>query len=115
MKTKTLYLREGGRCFYCRKFLHYVDSTIDHIIPTVRGGEDKEGNMALCCKTLNTLMGGSAIKEKLRIIFNQVGDDGFVCPEDLDRDYFQPLPPRQADEQKVEFANLSLLFSETPK
>jgi 5-methylcytosine-specific restriction endonuclease McrA len=93
MKTKTLYLREGGKCFYCRKFLPFSKSTIDHIIPKGVGGEDKEENMALCCKTLNTIMGDSTGKEKLAIIFNQVGERGFVCPDDLEEAYFSQLPP----------------------
>jgi 5-methylcytosine-specific restriction endonuclease McrA len=97
MKTKTLYLREGGKCFYCRKFLPFANSTIDHIIPKGGGGEDKEENMALCCKTLNTIMGSCDIKDKLKIIFNQVGENGFVCPDALDAEYFQPLPPLKKD------------------
>jgi 5-methylcytosine-specific restriction endonuclease McrA len=93
MKTKTLYLREGGKCFYCRKFLPFANSTIDHIVPKSGGGEDKEENMALCCKTLNTIMGNSTGKEKLTIIFNQVGERGFICPDDLEEAYFSQLPP----------------------
>ena len=81
MKTKTLYLREGGKCFYCRNHIKPGNASIEHIIPKSKGGTDSSENMVLTCKTLNCLLGNSSVKEKMQVILNQVDQNGgFRCP-----------------------------------
>lgn len=81
MKTKTLFLREGGKCFYCRNQIKPGNASIEHIIPKSSGGNDSSSNLVLTCKTLNSILGNLDVKEKMQIILNQVDQNGgFKCP-----------------------------------
>lgn len=49
-----LYKRDGGRCSYCGKEITQKESTIDHIIPRSKNGENSWENICLACKPCNT-------------------------------------------------------------
>ncbi|MDY6820277.1 MAG: HNH endonuclease [Deferribacterota bacterium] len=42
-----------GVCYYCGKKFPQSELTMDHIIPLIRGGKTKKGNIAVACKECN--------------------------------------------------------------
>lgn len=46
--------RDGLRCRYCAVDLSPDLVTFDHIYPRSRGGSDKPGNLAVCCRSCNS-------------------------------------------------------------
>lgn len=51
--------RDGQRCGYCRRSA----STIDHILPRSRGGEDSWENLVACCLRCNNTKGDRTPQE----------------------------------------------------
>ncbi|WP_420808375.1 HNH endonuclease [Brevundimonas vesicularis] len=56
-----VYARSGDKCVYCDRSLVdigciYSDPlrSIDHDIPTSRGGDDSESNLVACCMACNS-------------------------------------------------------------
>jgi hypothetical protein len=45
---------DKGRCYYCSKTFPPVDLTMDHIVPLVRGGRTRKGNVVTACKECNS-------------------------------------------------------------
>lgn len=73
---KSIHMRDGNKCVYCGSTRNL---TIDHIIPTSRGGSNSWSNMVCCCNSCNTRKGNKTPEEvgmKLRKIpdepFNKV-------------------------------------------
>lgn len=52
--------RQRGRCFYCDQ---PEPTTLDHLIPLVRGGRHSIGNLVWACRTCNTSKGGRLVVE----------------------------------------------------
>ncbi len=50
---RTLVTKHKGLCQYCNKPIERADMTIDHIIPTSKGGLDIIENLALACNSCN--------------------------------------------------------------
>jgi len=42
-----------GRCYYCRRSFSPADLTMDHIVPLVRGGKTRKGNVVTACRVCN--------------------------------------------------------------
>ncbi|MEJ5226619.1 HNH endonuclease [Thermodesulfovibrio sp.] len=42
-----------GVCYYCGKKTPPEELTMDHLIPLIRGGKSKKGNLVPCCKDCN--------------------------------------------------------------
>ena len=42
-----------GQCYYCKGRFHPSELTMDHIVPIIRGGFTKKGNVVPCCKECN--------------------------------------------------------------
>ena len=42
-----------GRCYYCRRSFLPRELTMDHIVPIVRGGKSRKGNIVAACKECN--------------------------------------------------------------
>lgn len=81
MATKPLdrlMFAQGGKCFFCSKVLPRSEASIEHLVPSSRGGANSDDNCVVCCKSINTLLGSMSLKEKLRVVLNQRGE--FVCP-----------------------------------
>lgn len=81
MATKPLdrlMFAQGGKCFFCSKVLQKSEASVEHLVPSSRGGANSDDNCVACCKSINTLLGSMSIKEKLRVVLNQRGD--FMCP-----------------------------------
>lgn len=50
-----LYLRDGGRCYFCHKPLVYGKVSLDHYQPRSQGGTDDVFNLVTSCKACNGL------------------------------------------------------------
>ena len=42
-----------GRCYYCGRSYAPADLTMDHLVPLVRGGKTRKGNVVAACKMCN--------------------------------------------------------------
>lgn len=62
-----LYETQGRKCVYCgRAFFDHdliLDYSIDHKVPTSRGGKDDLENVALACSDCNTLKANMTVEE----------------------------------------------------
>ncbi len=54
LTKRNLYNRDGGVCGYCLVSLSTNSATVDHVIPTSRGGKNHWENVVLSCKRCNT-------------------------------------------------------------
>lgn len=43
-----------GRCYYCEREVGSRGLTMDHIVPLVRGGRSRRGNVVPACKACNS-------------------------------------------------------------
>lgn len=43
----------AGICYYCGKRVRPGDLTMDHIVPIIRGGKSRKGNVVPACKECN--------------------------------------------------------------
>ena len=58
-----IYYRDGGICQYTGKKINKLKSTIDHVIPKSRGGQDSWTNLVLCSKDVNLKKSNKLLKE----------------------------------------------------
>ena len=42
-----------GRCYYCGRSYVPAELTMDHLVPLVRGGKTRKGNVVTACKMCN--------------------------------------------------------------
>ena len=52
-----IYLRDGFECMYCGTDLHGArprDVTLDHLVPTCRGGSNSPHNLITACRRCNS-------------------------------------------------------------
>ena len=50
---RTVYARDKGRCQYCGRHLTLGEFTLDHVLPTSRGGQTRWDNVVTCCAPCN--------------------------------------------------------------
>ena len=59
-KYREIFLRDGGRCTYCRMdlttFDGYMHLSFDHVQARSRGGTDDPSNLVLCCQGCNQVL-----------------------------------------------------------
>lgn len=58
-KLLARWIRQGRACAYCPA----LATTMDHVIPLIRGGTNYEGNLAPCCKRCNSSKAGQLTTE----------------------------------------------------
>jgi 5-methylcytosine-specific restriction endonuclease McrA len=63
IKKSTLMIRDENTCQYCSKILTSGQATIDHVIPTSRGGKHDWKNVVLSCKECNNKKGNKTPQE----------------------------------------------------
>lgn len=59
-KLRDAWIRQGKTCAYC---MNATATTIDHVLPLVRGGTNYEGNLTPACKSCNSSKGYRTIIE----------------------------------------------------
>ena len=55
--------RKNPRCTYCKTVLRWKETTVDHVVPTIKGGDDSEENLVLACKSCNGRKSGKSHEE----------------------------------------------------
>ena len=55
MRHSQWWKNECGRgvCYYCKRRVPPKELTMDHIVPIIRGGFTRKGNVVPCCKECN--------------------------------------------------------------
>ncbi|MBW1810562.1 MAG: HNH endonuclease [Deltaproteobacteria bacterium] len=54
---QNIFLRDNGKCQYCRRKVTLAECTFDHVIPRVKGGRTCWTNVVLACTTCNRKKG----------------------------------------------------------
>lgn len=57
VNTNALIARDGWQCAYCQRFISGDMMTVDHVIPTLRGGPDTLDNTVISCRECNARKG----------------------------------------------------------
>ena len=96
-----VYKRDQCECTYCglggRDFHVWRQLTIDHLIPTSKGGSNEPKNKVVSCTRCNTLKGG----------FNPSAGEKIVTPSDDQRTRFIENVKRYLDLEHSEEEKIS--------
>ncbi len=69
--SRRQFLKQGGTCYYCDQPLAGVRQNVEHIIPKIRGGDNRKSNLVLACSACNkekyTSVLSRARKNSLRV------------------------------------------------
>lgn len=60
---KALYIRDHGKCCYCEKDLSLKMATVDHVVPSSKGGETGWKNCCIACRECNFKKGNKSLSE----------------------------------------------------
>jgi len=63
LSKKNIFLRDNFVCAYCLKKINSSDLTVDHIIPSSRGGKNTWDNLVTACKRCNLKKGDKTPEE----------------------------------------------------
>jgi 5-methylcytosine-specific restriction endonuclease McrA len=84
-KRRTLIERDGPTCRYCRRHRDVIRGrrlTVDHVVPTGRGGTSDLSNLVLACELCNVDKGDKLVHEWKRRWYH--GPDGWrLSVEDI--------------------------------
>ncbi|QDV75338.1 HNH endonuclease [Botrimarina mediterranea] len=58
LNRRNLFARDGGKCQYCNKTFPTSELSIDHVVPSCRGGETTWENVVCACVRCNVRKGG---------------------------------------------------------
>lgn len=71
-----IYFRDQMRCGWCNCLIvNNDDLTIDHCIPTSKGGSHRTTNLITCCKQCNSRRGNMSISGFAKIIASEKGEN----------------------------------------
>lgn len=65
--------RDDFKCQYCSKQLSYREATVDHVMPSSRGGRSQWNNCVAACKTCNRRKGDRTPAEANMTLINRPG------------------------------------------
>lgn len=65
IRRESLYRRQGGYCAACDHHFPARNLTIDHIVPSSKGGGDEISNLQLLCHACNQLKGNGSQEQLL--------------------------------------------------
>lgn len=60
---QSVFIRDNYVCQYCGKELHSRNSTVDHVLPTSKGGKNSFFNCVTSCKPCNNWKGDQLISQ----------------------------------------------------
>lgn len=58
-KRYRVWIRDGGRCWVCQRELEFKDATLDHYIPSSKGGGNEIDNLRTACHECNNARGNA--------------------------------------------------------
>jgi hypothetical protein len=65
---RAVWEKSNGKCWYCGVKFHWDEPlTVDHLIPTTRGGIDHLDNLVPCCSLCNSQKGTRTLEEFRRV------------------------------------------------
>jgi 5-methylcytosine-specific restriction endonuclease McrA len=70
---RKIWVRDKEKCFYCRCKLKLSKATIDHRIPIIKGGDDREENLVIACFNCNNDKGAFTDHEYFAILKERCG------------------------------------------
>lgn len=60
--------RDGRTCFYCfKRFNHYRQPTVEHLVPKSHGGPNHRSNYVLACEGCNQKAGNKSVAAKIKM------------------------------------------------
>jgi 5-methylcytosine-specific restriction endonuclease McrA len=68
---KNIFMRDEYRCQYCGQHFDPKELTLDHIIPTSRGGKNSWENVVCCCVECNKRKGNRTPEERGMRLFRK--------------------------------------------
>ncbi len=73
VRTLYLYEKQDKKCFYCHQLFFengevLRNYTIDHMIPSSKGGKDTLDNICLCCADCNSLKGNLSAQDFVEML-----------------------------------------------
>jgi len=75
-KRRRIFLRDAYACRYCGydmalhfPYPHLGVLTVDHIVPKIAGGTDRNDNLATCCYSCNTRKRHRRVSEFVRDLY----------------------------------------------
>lgn len=89
-RTKT-FVEQNGVCHYCDKQTEYKEWTVDHLIPTCRGGGNGRSNKVGCCATCNREKGPLTEFEAMATPRSEWKSLHKSALPNIERDTHQPL------------------------
>ena len=69
----TLYGKQHGHCAGCDVHFPYRNLTVDHVIPTSKGGQDMDENKQLLCQSCNSMKGNRMTTDELKAKLARLG------------------------------------------
>ena len=63
LNRRNIFARDGNRCQYCGKKFSTSELSIDHVLPTSRGGKTTWDNVVCACVKCNVKKGGRTPRE----------------------------------------------------
>jgi len=67
----SIFERENGRCFYCRRVLTDEDSGLDHVEPQRSGGMNSYKNVVSACHSCNSSKGVLGAEDFMRNLYRR--------------------------------------------
>jgi hypothetical protein len=58
---QSVFIRDGYKCQYCGKELNVKNATVDHVLPTSKGGKSSFTNCVTACRVCNHWKGDKLI------------------------------------------------------
>ena len=86
---KNVIIRDDFNCQYCGEKVSKGEVTIDHIVPTSRGGQSSFTNCVVCCMRCNNEKGNKTPAEANMTLLYKPGQPSFAA---LYRNYLTDLP-----------------------
>ena len=68
-----LYGKQRGHCAGCDVHFPYRNLTVDHVIPTSKGGQDIDENKQLLCQSCNSMKGNRMTTDELKAKLARLG------------------------------------------
>ncbi len=68
---QAIHAREGGRCFYCLRWLTARVRCLDHVVPRVQLGRNSYRNLVSCCLECNSQKGERPAGDFLRGLYRE--------------------------------------------
>jgi 5-methylcytosine-specific restriction endonuclease McrA len=60
---RNIYVRDGGKCQYCKKQVEINEATYDHVVPRQKGGKTDWENIVIACHPCNQRKGCKSLEQ----------------------------------------------------